>query len=343
MTLSGVRFVLFLKSIRWIGLLCCAWLLASCSVMNTGEQSSSMPADPEVTSADPEVASADPEVAILDPKVAIVLSLDIPDFNRIADALGVRLGEGNYSVHHLNGKPENGRNVQAEILAEESNQLVAVGLLAAKFGRTQQIRPMVFSQVYDYQKHNLVSLNSRGVAFLPPFDLQFESWRQLSPDLVRVGVVTGPNQEELLEQIRQAAAKKNIEVLSRTVESDKEALLEFRRLAPRIQGLLILPDNRVLSPGSLRETMAIAAKRRTQVAVYSPGLLDFGALLSFSGTPEDVAKNIDAGLRQYSSNGEIPGPELRSLTAIDVRVNPVVAGHLSLSIPAQYALTARGN
>ena len=124
----------------------------------------------------------------------------------------------------------------------------------------------------------------------PPFDLQLDAWQTLSPALRSVGVIAGPNQDGLIAEIEEAAAAANVELLSRTVHSDKEALLAFKRLTPNIQGLWLLPDNRILSPRVVREIMSYSAKRKTQIVVFGPSLLGFGALMSVTSTADDVAE-----------------------------------------------------
>jgi ABC-type uncharacterized transport system substrate-binding protein len=326
MTVDRGRCLLISQPFGMAGLLLVAWLLSSCAQMRPVEQAAATKAAP---------------VAVEPAKVAILLSQDMPEFVSIADKLAEHLGEGNYSIHHLNGRVHYTSRVLEEVEASDADQLVAIGLLAARVGRKQQSRPMVFCQTYNYLEHNLVSDRSKGVSFLPPFNQQFASWQMLSPQLHRVGVVTGPNQKDTLQQIRQAAERNNIEIISRTVTSDKEALLEIRRLIPVLDGLLLLPDNRVLSPVVLREIMGMGVKRRTQIAVYSPGLLEYGALISFSGEPDDIAATVLARLKQINKAGKLSGPAISPLSELEVQVNPEVANNLSLVIPERFSRAQR--
>ncbi|MDP6437827.1 MAG: hypothetical protein QF790_08665 [Gammaproteobacteria bacterium] len=269
-------------------------------------------------------------------QVAVVLSNDLPEFVAIADELNRRFSK-DITVHSLGGKPGNAERVLAEIDAAGADQLVAVGLLAAKIGRERQGRPMVFCQTYNYKEHGLVSANSKGVGLLPPFDKQFETWHELDPKIKRIGLLSGPDKDELLVELRQAGDRRGIGVISRAVSSDKEALLEFKRMMSNIQGLIILPDNRILSPRVLREIMSLGAKRRTQIVVYAPGLLNLGALMSFTGRPDDIANAVVKRLESVQADGRIPGPGLIPLEEIRVQVNPAMADHLSLIIPEPLA------
>jgi ABC-type uncharacterized transport system substrate-binding protein len=334
MTVNRARSLPIRQPFRMAGLLLATWLLSSCALMRPVEQQQSAPVK--------QTALPKPTPVAVEPaKVAILISQDLPEFVSIANTLAEQFGDGNYSLHHLKGRVHYTSRVLKEVEASDADQLVAIGLLAARVARKQSTRPVVFCQTYNYQEHNLISAESKGVSFLPPFDQQFASWKMLAPNLQHVGIVTGPNQAEILKEIRQAAGKRNIEIVSRTVTSDKEALLETRRMIAELEAILLLPDNRVLSPGVLREIMATGTKRHTQIAVYSPGLLDLGALISFTGTAEDIAANVIARLKQVDKSGQLSGPALRPLSALEVQVNPEVARNLSLVIPKQLSMAGR--
>jgi ABC-type uncharacterized transport system substrate-binding protein len=291
----------------------------------------------------PVVQPIEPAEPVETAHVAIVLSNEIPAYVSIANQLGRQLGEGNYSIHNMQGNPAKTARMLNEIRLQNTDQVVAIGLLAAKTGLQLDNTPVVFCQTFNYSDHNLISARSKGVSLLPPFDLQFSAWRELAPNLHSVGVITGPNQGQLIKQIRKDADSKNIEILNRTVHSDKEALVEFKRLMPSIQGLMLLPDNRVLSPAVLREIMSYSAKYRTQVVVYSPRLLQLGALMSAANSEQDVAATVIKRLSQISGNGTIAGPDILSLSEARIRINPAIAKMLGLEVPQQLAQLRKAN
>jgi ABC-type uncharacterized transport system substrate-binding protein len=288
------------------------------------------------------VPEAEPEADQQPVQTAILLSDNIPVFASIAKELQQRVGGGHYTIHNLHGRPGDGRRVKAEIARSDAKQLVAIGLLAAKVAREIEGQRMVFCQVFNYQDHDLISATSKGVSFLPPFDLQVEAWRELSPELRNVGVIAGPNQEGLIAEIRRAAEKQKIELLSRTVNSDKEALLAFRRLTPNIQGLWLLPDNRILSPQVIREIMSYSAKHRTQLVVFGDALLGMGALISITSNDADVADQVLTRLSRVARNGNLAGPEMVPLTQMQTKINLEVARHLGLTVPERFAQTGPG-
>ena len=266
-------------------------------------------------------------------RTAVVVSDDIPEFLEVADEILQR--GANVTVHQLSGQQDNAARVIAEIEAMNPDRIIAIGLLAAIVAHEIPETPIVFCQAYNY--HGLLSPMSKGVYLLPPFDLQLEAWRELSQDLRRIGVLTGPHQDALIAEIREAAAPFGIEVSVHTVQSDWEALFAFKQLAPEIQGLWLLPDNRILSPDVIREIMAYSAKHRKQVAVFGDNLLDLGALLSVTNDPRDVVDRVFARLDDIDENGQLLGPDMLQLTSMQLDVNKLVAAHLGLVVPLQLA------
>jgi ABC-type uncharacterized transport system substrate-binding protein len=270
------------------------------------------------------------------PRVAILLSDDIPAYTAIADELARRIGADQRTIHNLDGRRENTEPLIAEVKAAKAQRLVAIGLLAARAGHRFTDLPMVFCQVFNYRDHALIDARSRGVNLLPPLALQLKAWKQLSPDLQRVGIITGPNQEDLIAEARLAAEQLQVQLLNRVVSSDQEALYVFKRMVPDIQGFWLLPDNRILSPRSIREIMSYSSKHRKQVIVFSSRLLDLGALMSFSGQEADVADQVMALLARMGAETRTAGPLMMPLTKMQVEINPAVAQQLGLIVPRQF-------
>jgi len=279
----------------------------------------------------PEPQPVAPEPAPAEPQhTAVLLSDDIPVFAAIADEVQRLVGqEDQLTIHNIDGDPSNIARIKTEVA--NADQLVAIGLLAATVGQQLDGKRMVFCQVFNYQDSELISPLSKGVNLLPPFEIQLAEWLKLAPELRSVGIITGPGQAALADEIRAATQAHGIELKLRTVGSDKEALYAFKRLTPEIQGLWLLPDNRILSPEVVREIMSYSARHRTQVVVFGANLLGMGGLMSVTSDAADVAEQVLARFDQVTDDGELTGPNMRPLTKMLVEVNADVARHLGLA------------
>ena len=282
---------------------------------------------PEASRPPPPPAQPAPVVPV---RTAVLLSDDIPEFTAISDEIERRADSEHLVVYNLDGNLANIPRIKTE--AAGVDQIIAIGLLAASVGREIESKRMVFCQVFNYQDHNLLSTTTKGVNFLPPFDIQLQRWTAIAPDMRDIGILTGPNQEDLIAEIRAATESQGIGLAVREVSSDKEALYAFKRLTPDIQGLWLLPDNRILSPGVVREIMSYSARHRKQVLVFGANLLGIGGLLSITSDPGDVAEQVLARLDQLSADGNLAGPDMRPLTTLHVEINPEVARHLGIDL-----------
>ncbi|MFQ5633838.1 MAG: ABC transporter substrate-binding protein [Gammaproteobacteria bacterium] len=318
--------------VRWAGLFTWVAALAGCATVPLRPGADLPPPAPAVPPAEP-AGESTPEPV----HVAILVSDDLPVYTATAAALERRLGDDRYTTFSLHGDETGGERIVAQLARTGAKRLVTIGLLATRAGRRYSDLPMVFCQVFNYSDDGLIGSTSGGVNLLPPFADQLRVWKQISPKLRRVGVIVGPNQNELIARATESAREQQVELISRVVNSDREAVYVFKRLVPRIDGLWLLPDNRILSPQVIREIMTYASKHQRQVVVFNPNLLNLGGLMSVSGRESDVAEQVVAILDSRDGEGIVPRPSMTPLTELRVEINPRAARELGLSIPATLA------
>jgi ABC-type uncharacterized transport system substrate-binding protein len=273
------------------------------------------------------------------PGVSILVSRDIPAYTRVASELSKHLTKRS-KVYTLNDDVGATEKALRETQWSEREQVVAIGLSAARAARELSGKQVVFCQVFNYTDYDLVTPWMKGVSMLPGFSEQLRVWKDLDPNLHRVALLTGANQQHLIRAATDAAQVYGMEVVYREVHSDKETLYSFKRLAPEVQGLWLLPDNRVLSAGVIRALMSYAVRQRKEVLVFSPTLLKIGGLISIEATESDVAAQVLARLQQAYAQKEIPGPDVVPLTSMQLQINARVAKQLGLALPAKYKTVA---
>lgn len=253
------------------------------------------------------------------PQVAIVLSSREPSFESIASELGDQLG--NYTVFDLGDKSQPPVTAFRLIEDSDTSAVVAIGLRAAISATSMSTVPVVFCQVFNIQQHKLITDNSRGIAPLPPLDLQIAAWKEINPDLKSIGAIIGEGHDDLIEEAELAAAAHGIELHFRTANSDRETLYLFNRLAAEIDGFWLFPDNRVLSTPVLKEMLSYAARHRVQIAVFNESLLAMGATLSSSTVDANIAETVVDVLRRISTDGIDSVPSVSPLTDLRFKTN----------------------
>lgn len=258
------------------------------------------------------------------PRVTILLSDDVPAYTGIADELEAKLPERPVIIN-LQGKRSEVADHLGGLDQSGASPVVAIGPLAAQAASEHTSGRVVFCQVFNYRDLGLTGARMQGVGMLPPPELQFRAWKNLDPGLRRVGVITGQGHDALIAQARGAAQEFGIELEHRVVQSDKEMLYAFKRLTPNIQGLWLLPDDRVLSRRVLREIMAYSTKHARAVVVFHPELLRLGGLMSVSSMDSDIAAQIIAALRSSPKRAGSPDTGPLPLRKIRVEINPALA------------------
>jgi hypothetical protein len=286
----------------------------------------------------PEPAAFEPPAAPEDEplSVSILLSDDVPEYREVAEELAGRLGPDRLHLYDLDGNAARVSSTLRAIEDSGDHGIVAVGLLAASAARRLDDKNILFCQVFNYQDHDLIGPRHKGISMIPPPSQLMKVWREIDPDLRTVGAITGTGHEQLIAEARKAARAEGLELRHRVVSSDREALYEFRRLLPEIEGLWLVPDNRILSRDVLSDIMSYCRKYRKQVLVNNPQLLAMGGLVSVSSRGSDVAAIAQHELERARSEGGFRGPDLLPLGDADVRVNGAVAAALGLSVPAAY-------
>ncbi len=256
------------------------------------------------------------------PPVAIVLTNTQPAYADVAEELASRLD--NYEVFDLDDRSQPPVSVLRLINDSNSGVVVAIGLRAAQSSVAMAEKPVIFSQVFNYQEHDLVGENSRGIAVLAPLDAQLAVWKKIDPSITRIGAIVGTDHDELIAAAEIAAEKHGIELRMQVTHSDQETLYMFRRMVRDIDGFWLFPDNRILSGRILQEMLADANRQQVPVTVPSESMLELGATLSITTVAADIARTIVKVIREIQAGGLARVPPITPLSEIRVETNGAV-------------------
>ena len=218
-----------------------------------------------------------------------------------------------------------------EALRTAPAAVVAVGLKAVEAARSQLPgTPIVFCQVFAYEEALDGGGPIWGVHSVPPLTLQLRNWKAVDPSLRTVAVILSEVHADLAAEAVRAAGTIATDVRLETSSSDRETLYLFKRLASDVDGLWLFPDNRVLSPAVLRELLGYASSHGVGVLAFNDALLQWGALLSVSSMPMDVAQSVREVLDRVVAGKTKGLPAMTPLSVLDLQVNLNVANRLGL-------------
>ena len=317
-------------------------VLLICVIAGCARRRVAVPALPPAPVADSQPTVDSPQPPPTRREVAILFS-SAPEYAEVASQLRKLLPSNSYRLILADVDAEDSQGALAGLRGKPGLFIVAVGLPAARIARDQFKTPVVFAQVFNYQELLVEGRAIRGVSAMPPFDLQVQDWKKLDPKLRHVGLIISERHPELIREAESAARASEVTIEHRISHSDQETLYLFKRLAPQIDGLWLVPDDQILSPAVLRETLSYAVSHGVRVCVFSDALLSWGAVLSARPTPVDIARTV-RGVLEAMIAGDTDGvPTLTPLSEFVFRVNGEVAGRLGLSRPPREAWLVRDN
>jgi ABC-type uncharacterized transport system substrate-binding protein len=263
-------------------------------------------------------------------RVAVVLSESRPAYTNVSSKLLPYLED--YRIYDMADPNRSPRQSFAAIEAWNAELVVALGLSATMTAKTFARVPVIFSQVFNVSEHALVSDDIKGVALLPPLELQVEAWRAMDPEIRNVGAILGEGHEDLIAEAEQAMKKQGIKFNYAIANSDRETLYLFKRLVRDIDGYLLFPDNRILSRTVFKEIMSEAARHRVQIAVFNESLLPHGATFSASAVDSNVVDTIIFALNEIVRGNIADLAPLSALSEIRIQTNPAMARRFDLDV-----------
>lgn len=267
--------------------------------------------------------------------VIILMSSTASSYQVLAKKIAAQL-EDEVTTLSMSSSQLHNKTLLEDIRSSDKELVVALGLRAARLLTRLNDKPVIFSQVINYNDYDLVSVNMKGVSALPSPEQLFRDWRAISPGITKIAVVSGKNLDHFLERARRAARTQGIELITRQVKTDKEFIYTSKNMPLDIQGQWIVPDNRVLSSKALKEVMAYASRRGRQIVVFSPSLLSFGGLMFVSPDDDYVSSEIVKRLDDCRLEDEIPGADIVPVLQHELGINGKIARQLNLRIPGAY-------
>jgi len=273
--------------------------------------------EPPVVEAQPLPEPEVPEPPLPLPSVSIILTNSQPAYADVARQLTQHFD--NYEIYDLSKDDRPPVTILRVINDSNPGAVIAIGLRAARSSVAMSDHPVVFSQVFNYEHHELLQKNSRGVAALPPVDAQIAAWKEVDPSVKRIGLIIGEGHEELVAAAEIGAQRHDIDLVVQIARSDQETLYFFRRMIRDVDGLWLLPDNRILSSRVLQQMLTEAKQRRFPVSVPSESMLSLGAMISMTTQASDIAETIADVVRKIAA-GNIEGVSpITQLSAITVK------------------------
>ena len=318
-------------------LLLVALTLGGCSIL----EKPLTPKTSEATTAPPLVAQNTPtpkptpppiKAAIKPLNVAVLISRDIENHHIIFHKIERLILDKKGTVKPFYLYQQSDTAILEQIESGSHQQVVAIGLTAAKAAARLPRVPVIFCQVYNFQDHNLINEYIKGVSLIPSVEQQLLAWKNVLPKLKQVGFITGNDKHSFIDSATKIAATHQITLINRTVNNDKEMWAEFRRLTPQVDAFWLLPDNRILSKRTLHSIINYSTKHGVPLFTINGLLLQAGAVISSTQMSDDIAEKVVSRLLSIKPDNTIPGIDIEPLTHAHTFINTQAIDRLDLTI-----------
>ncbi len=277
----------------------------------------------------PSPADAAPEIAILKSSDLAAYNLAIEGFRTEAGTNGITFRE-----YDLQGDLERGRKQARRLLASDASIVMAVGIKAALAAKLEILDiPVIYCLVLDPDKYDLNAPNLSGISLDVPIQQQLSTMRMVLPKLKRIGVLFDPAKSERYVRTASAAAKQQgLELVARSVSSERELPPAIRTLLPTVDALWLIPDTTVLSDESLPFILQESLEANRPVFGFSPEFVKRGALLSLSVNYMEIGKQA-ARMSKQLLDRQATAPVRAVPEHFTLAVNLKTARFLGIEIP----------
>lgn len=252
-------------------------------------------------------------------RVAVVVSDDLAPYTDPVPAFLEALGEP-AQVFNLHG-----RRSEADALVDRlrENRPEVAFCLGAKAAwtvhRSLPGLPVVYASVIEPERYGLDGPAVTGIAMTPDPVATISNFTTFFGDVKRIGVLRGPAiDDDRWREMERAAGDVGVELVFARVEQPRGLRAAYAELAPRVDGLWLVPDRAVLTPESFRLLTEETRRRRQPLLVETENMVEAGGLFAVVPDPGGIGRQA-AALARAILDGRPPG-SLPPAYPEDVRV-----------------------
>lgn len=275
--------------------------------------------------------------------------MEHPSLNTIREATiaelaaqGFKDGE-NIIIDYKNaqGDQTNLKTIAQQFVKNNYDLIIAIATPSAQavVSETKEI-PIVFSAATDPVGSGLVSDmekpggNVTGTSDRVSAEKIMELAEQITPGIETVGALyntSETNSVSVIDNLKEYAARKNIQVVEATVTNSSEVLQAVNSLTSKADAIFIPIDNAVAS--AMPAVAQSANKAQIPVYVGADSMVKDGGLATY-GINYIVLGQETAKMAAEILNGKKPGDiPVKSMTDMDIYLNQKTADTIGITIP----------
>lgn len=267
--------------------------------------------------------------------LAVIKSLDIGPYNQALSGFK-EICNKDVTQYNLGGDRDNIPKFSQEIMASKPKLVLAIGLLAAKMAKDNLKNfPVLYIMISNPKKYGLVGNNIAGITLDIPIEVQFRTYKKIMPKMKLVGMIYDPSKsEDRIREAHAAAQKLGLQLVAKSVSSQKEVPEAVRQLIGKIDALMIIPDETVVTADSFKFFLVTTLENKLPFLVPANIFVEAGALASLTPDFADIGRQ-SCELAASLMSGKIKPSDASALppTKLDLYLNGKTARMINLTIP----------
>lgn len=183
--------------------------------------------------------------------------------------------------------------------------------------------------------------NITGASIDIPVEVQFEKFKQILPDLKKIGVLYSQNTEALIPQAKVIAAQQGIELIALKVNTEKELPEALDSLCRSVDGIWSVADHNLFKPKSTRYILLNTLKKRIPFMGFSRYVVESGALFALDFDYKAVGFQAGAIVNKILAGEEPKNIRVTTADVIWFHYNEKTSERINVKIPDELAAIAK--
>ena len=256
--------------------------------------------------------------------------------------------EAVFHTIYLTGNDTYDQSLADSITKLQPRLFLSVGTSATEFAHTHFTdKPIIFAAVKYPELSGFVGSdgvpdkNITGASLDMPADIQFRYFKQLVPNLNRIGVLYTENTKPLIEPTREIASRMGMTLVPIMINQERELPAALDSLTRTVDGIWSVADARLFSPQSTQFILLNCLKHGTPFMGFSRHVVESGALFAIDFDYKAIGRQAGEIASRILNGGRI---EDSPVTAPDIRwfhYNERTAEYLNIKVPEELIAVAK--
>ncbi|MGE5027508.1 MAG: ABC transporter substrate-binding protein [Betaproteobacteria bacterium] len=170
-----------------------------------------------------------------------------------------------------------------------------------------------------------------------PWARQFALIRHVLPARTRIGILLGPDSDELAASLRVAAKKTGLDATIAIVSDETDLMPSVKHLVSECEAILAIPDPAIYNRGTIQSILLTAYRQQIPLFGFLPSYVKAGALAAVYSESEQIGQQLaETIMRLPAERPSLPPPQTPKY--FSVATNQQVARSLGIHLDDEASL-----